>query len=217
MIKIILAEGHNVVRNGIKVLLEKENDIEVIAEAGNGEKVLKLLEEGYNPDIIITAINMAPVTGFELLTQVKQNYPHIKVIILSRMDGIDNILHAFKAGATGYMLKSIEAGELIYGIRHVSATNERYLCNEVALTLLDKLLHSAVNNSNIDAANIDMSNREIEVLSLVSQGFTNQEIADKLFTSKRTIESHRQNLVEKTGTRNTAALIRYAVLNRIIG
>ncbi|MES2060995.1 MAG: response regulator transcription factor [Bacteroidota bacterium] len=217
MIKIILAEGHNVVRNGIKALLEKENDIEVIAEAGNGEKVLELLNEGQNPHIIITAINMAPVTGFELLTRVKQIHPHIKVIILSRMDGIDNILHAFKSGATGYMLKSIEASELIYGIRHVAATNERYLCNEVALTLLDKLLHSAVNNSNIDAANIDMSNREIEVLSLVSQGFTNQEIADKLFTSKRTIESHRQNLVEKTGTRNTAALIRYAVLNRIIG
>jgi DNA-binding NarL/FixJ family response regulator len=101
MIKIILAEGHNVVRNGIKILLEKENDIEVIAEASNGEKVLALLKEGHNPDIIITAINMAPVTGFELLTQVKQTHPHIKVIILSRMDGIDNVLHAFNAGAIG--------------------------------------------------------------------------------------------------------------------
>jgi DNA-binding NarL/FixJ family response regulator len=217
MIKIILAEGHNVVRNGIKILLEKENDIEVIAEASNGEKVLALLKEGHNPDIIITAINMAPVTGFELLTQVKQTHPHIKVIILSRMDGIDNVLHAFNAGAIGYMLKSIDASELIYGTRFVSATNERYLCNEAALTLLDKLLHSSADNSTVDAANIDMSSREIEVLSLVSRGFTNQEIADKLFTSKRTIESHRQNLVEKTGTRNTAALIRYAVLNRIVG
>lgn len=217
MIKIILAEGHNVVRNGIKILLEKESDIEVIAEASNGEKVLELLKEGDHPDIIVTALNMAPVPGFELLSRVKQSHPHIKIIVLSQLDAIDNVLHAFNAGAISYMLKSVDINELICGIRHVAATNQRYLCNEVALTLLDKLLHSTGNNFDIAATALDMSKREVEVLSLVSQGFTNQEIADKLFTSKRTIESHRQKLVEKTGTRNTAALIRYAILNRIIG
>lgn len=216
MIKIILAEGHNVVRNGIKILLEKESDIEVIAEASNGEKVLELLKEGNHPDIIVTALNMAPVPGFELLSRVKQSHPRIKIIVLSQLDAIDNVLHAFNAGAISYMLKSVDINELIYGIRHVAATNQRYLCNEVALTLLDKLLHSTGNNFDITATALDMSKREVEVLSLVSQGFTNQEIADKLFTSKRTIESHRQKLVEKTGTRNTAALIRYAILNRII-
>jgi len=94
--------------------------------------------------------------------------------------------------------------------------NERYLCNELALRLLDKLLRMPVNKFDVHVKDIEISKREVEILSLVSEGFTNQEIADKLFTSKRTIEGHRQDLIAKTGTRNTAALIRYAVLNSII-
>jgi len=216
MVKIILVEDHNVVRNGIRALLDKEDDIEVIAEAGNGKDALQLLTDGYKPDIIITAINLSQMSGIELLTRVKQAYSTIKVVILSMLDDDKHIMQAFKAGATGYMLKSVNATEMLFGIRHVSSINERYLCNELALKLLERFLQTTDHNTGVNISDLEISKREVEVLALVSEGFTNQEIADKLFTSKRTIESHRQNLIEKTGARNTAALIRYAVLNSII-
>ncbi|MCQ6958925.1 response regulator transcription factor [Mucilaginibacter aquariorum] len=216
MIKIILAEGHNVVRNGIRLLLDKEADIEVIAEANNAKEVLQLLSDGLKPDIIITAINLPHINGIELLTKVRSTYPEIKLAVLSMVEEEKYIIQAFKAGTTGYMLKSVNEFELVYGIRHMYLVNERYLCNELALRLLDKLLRMPENKFDVHIKDIEISKREVEILSLVSEGFTNQEIADKLFTSKRTIEGHRQDLIAKTGTRNTAALIRYAVLNSII-
>jgi len=216
MIKILLADGHNVVRNGIRSLLEKESDIEVVAEATKSEELLQLLKHDHRPNIVFIAINLPQTTEIDLIAKIRHGHPAIKVIVLSSIDDEKYILQAFKAGATGYMLKSINSVELIYGIRHVYNSNERYLCNEVALRLLDNLIHTPENTFDVDASEIEISKREIEVLSLISHGFTNQEVADKLFTSKRTIESHRQNLIEKTGTRNTAALIRYAVLNSII-
>jgi DNA-binding NarL/FixJ family response regulator len=216
MIKIILAEGHNVVRNGIRLLLDKEVDIEVIAEANNAKEVLERLNDGLKPDIILTAINLPNLSGIDLLTKVHLTHPDIKVVMLSMIEEEKYIIQAFKAGAMGYMLKSVNEFELVYGIRHLYLVNERYLCNELALRLLDKLLRLPENKFDVHVNDIEISKREVEILSLVSEGFTNQEIADKLFTSKRTIEGHRQLLIEKTGTRNTAALIRYAVLNSII-
>ncbi|WP_158288485.1 response regulator transcription factor [Mucilaginibacter psychrotolerans] len=217
MIKILLAEGHTVVRNGIKSLLEKETDIAVIAEVGDAESVLKWLTENPAPDIVLTAINFPKMGGIELTAEIKQLYPAIKVLILSRIDEEKHILQTFKAGAMGYLLKSVHADELIFGLRQVANSNQRYLCNEIALKLLDKLLQLTPAHADGVELPTDISKREIEVLVLISQGFTNEEVAGKLFTSKRTIESHRQSLINKTGTRNTAALVRYAVLNQIIG
>jgi DNA-binding NarL/FixJ family response regulator len=217
MIKIMLAEDHNVVRNGIRSLLEKESDIQVMAEATNGNEALRLLKEGIKPDLLLADINMPEMNGMEMVAHVSQLYPGLKVMMLSMLDNEKYIMQAFKAGATGYILKNVNAIELVFAIRHVCVSNERYLCNELALRLLDKLIHTPESVFDIDATDIDISKREAEVLALISEGYTNQEIADKLFTSKRTIEGHRQSLIEKTGTRNTAALIRFAILNGIIG
>jgi DNA-binding NarL/FixJ family response regulator len=217
MIKIILAEDHNVVRNGIRSLLEKESDIQVVAEATNGNEALKLLKEGLTPDIMLADVNMPEMNGMEMVAQISEHYPSVKVIMLSMLDNEKYIMQAFKAGATGYILKNVNAGELVFAIRHVCMSHERYLCNELSLRLLDKLIHTPESVFDIDSSDIDISKREAEVLALISEGYTNQEIADKLFTSKRTIEGHRQSLIEKTGTRNTAALIRYAIVNGIIG
>lgn len=217
MIKILLAEGHTVVRNGIKSLLEKETDIAVIAEVGDAESVLQYLQQNPLPDVIVTAITFPKMDGIQLTAEIKQLYPAIKVLILSRIEEEKYILQAFKAGAMGYMLKSVNANELTFGLRYLASTNQRYLCNEIALKLLDKLLQLTPAHTDGVGLPSDISKREIEVLVLISQGFTNEEVAGKLFTSKRTIESHRQSLINKTGTRNTAALVRYAVLNQIIG
>lgn len=217
MIKIMLAEDHNVVRNGIRSLLEKEADIQVVAEATNGKEALLLLKDGLKPDVLIADINMPEMSGMEMVAQATQLYPGLKVIMLSMLDNEKYIMQAFKAGATGYILKNVNAIELVFAVRHVCTSSERYICNELSLRLLDKLIHTPDNIFNIDVSDIDISKREREILSLIAEGYTNQEIADKLFTSKRTVEGHRQSLIEKTGTRNTAALIRYAIINGIIG
>ena len=216
MIKVLLTEDHNVVRNGIKSLLEKEDDLQVIAEATNARRALNLLEEGITVDIILADLNMPEMNGIELTLEVKAKYPKIKVIILSMLDHENYILEAFKAGASAYILKNITTDELVFAIKHICNNDERYICSELSLRMLDKLLHRTEMMLTTETPENDLSKREMEVLVLLAQGFTNQEIADKLFTSKRTIEGHRQNLIDKTSTRNTADLIRYAIVNGLI-
>ncbi|MBS7565034.1 response regulator transcription factor [Mucilaginibacter sp. Bleaf8] len=217
MIKIILTEDHNIVRNGIKSLLEREDDIQVIAEATNGLQVIDLLKTSeVMPDIVLTDINMPEMNGMELIERIKTEYPNIKVIVLSMLDHERYMIQAFKYGAWGYVLKNVSAMELLFSIRHICQTNERYVCNELALRMLDRAINMPEPQMPDHLPEIDLSKREIEVLALIAEGFTNSEIAEKLFTSRRTIEGHRQNLIDKTGARNTAALIRFAIQNNII-
>ena len=132
------------------------------------------------------------------------------------LDNEKYIVQAFKNGASAYILKNITSDELVFCIKHVCLNADRYICNELALRMLDKVINKpdvVVPNENTE---IELSKREIEVLTLIAEGYTNLEIADKLFTSKRTVEGHRQNLIDKTGSRNTAALIRYAILSGMI-
>lgn len=125
------------------------------------------------------------------------------------------VLKAFKSGANGYMLKNVGSDELLFGIRHIVNNGNRYICTELSMELLDRQLGRSYVLTD-DLPEVDLSKREMEILSFIAEGFTNQEIADKIFTSKRTVEGHRQNLIDKTRTRNSAALIRYAVLRGIV-
>jgi DNA-binding NarL/FixJ family response regulator len=217
MIKIVLTEDHNIVRNGIRSLLEKEPDMQVIAEATNGLQVLNLLQKAdIKPDLILTDINMPEMSGMDLIGHLKNDYPNIKTIVLSMLDHERYMVQAFKAGAWGYVLKNVSASELTFAIRHICQNNERYVCNELSLRMLDRMIHTPEPQTLEHLPEIDLSKREVEVLALIAEGFTNNEIAEKLFTSKRTVEGHRQNLIDKTGARNTAALIRFAIQNSII-
>jgi DNA-binding NarL/FixJ family response regulator len=216
MINILLAEDHNVVRNGIRSLIEKETDIKVSAEAINGKRALALLSNATDINIVLTDLNMPEMNGIELINKIKLSYPDIKVVVLSMLDHEKYVIEAFRAGACGYILKNVSSEELIFALRHIHSTNERYLCNEISLKLLDRLITMPDTIALADHLNIDLSKRELEVLALIAEGYTNQEIAEKLFTSKRTVEGHRQNLIDKTGARNTAALIRFAIINGLI-
>jgi len=216
MINILLAEDHNVVRNGIRSLIEKETDIKVSAEAINGKRALALLSNATDINIVLTDLNMPEMNGIELINKIKLSYPDIKVVVLSMLDHEKYVIEAFRAGACGYILKNVSSEELIFALRHIHSTNERYLCNEISLKLLDRLINMPDTIALADHLNIDLSKRELEVLALIAEGYTNQEIAEKLFTSKRTVEGHRQNLIDKTGARNTAALIRFAIVNGLI-
>lgn len=215
MLKIILAEDHNIVRNGIRSLLESEGGIKVVGEATNGQKVFDIIAKEDHIDLVLADINMPVMDGIELIKNLKANYPKIRLVILSMLDNEKYVAQAFSEGACGYLLKSVSADELIFAIKHVSGGG-RYLCSELSIKMLERLIHSPLSTKTVFEDAIDFSSREIEVLNLIAEGLTNHEMSEKLFLSKRTIEGHRQSLIEKTGSRNTAALIRYAVLNGLV-
>lgn len=217
-IKIILAEDHNIVRNGIRTLLEKEGNMEVVAEASNAAELIQLLPNlphDLKEVMIITDINMPGVNGIDMIPELLSSYPELKIVILSMLSHEKYIAKAFQAGAMGYILKNVTPDELLFALRHIFNNNVRYVCNEISLQLLDKQLERSQRLSS-DLPDVEISRRENEILHLIAEGYTNQEIADKLFTSKRTVEGHRQNLIDKTQSRNSASLIRFAVLKGLI-
>lgn len=215
VIKIILAEDHNIVRDGIRNLLEKEKDLQIVGEALNGQEVIDMIDKGISPDIILADINMPVMTGIEMAAIAHAKLPVAKIIILSMLDHERYVVQAFQAGVSGYLLKNISADELIFAIRHVHIDG-RYICSELSLRFLDRLISQPDRRQHEVDTGIEFSTRDIEVLMLIADGLTNQEIADRLYTSKRTIEGYRQSLIERTGSRNTAALIRYALLHGLI-
>jgi len=197
------------------MLLESQGEITVVAEANNGIEVLNYFKDGGQADVVITDINMPEMDGITLITELKTISPDTRIIMLSMLDNEKYIAQAFIEGARGYLLKNISEEELNFALRYVSGGG-RYLCAELAEKLLDKLTSNPLQQANAAGQNIDFSLREMEVLHLIAEGYTNTEMADKLFLSKRTIEGHRQALIDKTGAKNTAVLIRFAVVNGFI-
>lgn len=215
MLNLMLAEDHNIVRNGIRMLLEADKEISIAGEATNGLEVLSMISEGFKVDIVLADINMPEMDGISLIRELKVISPETRIVMLSMLDNEKYVSQAFSEGAAGYLLKNVSADELVFALKHVNSGG-KYLCSELSIRLLDRLVQVAnvpVNQSN---PQIDFSMREIEILHLIAEGLTNNEMSDKLFISKRTIEGHRQSLIEKTGSRNTAALIRFAVLSGIV-
>ncbi|RPD44555.1 DNA-binding response regulator [Hymenobacter sediminis] len=215
MIRIALADDHAIIRDGIRALLQGETDIEVVGEASNGQLLLELLAT-QPVDVVLLDINMPEMNGHQTIQQLQLRYPAVRVLILSMLSHEEYINQMLEAGALGYVLKSIGKAEILFAIRSVAA-GRRFLCTELALELLHKLRGRGEKPSAADDRKSPvLSRRETEVLKLIGEGFTTGEIAEKLFTSKRTIETHRQNIIEKTQVRNTAALIRYAVTQGLL-
>jgi DNA-binding NarL/FixJ family response regulator len=212
LIKILLAEDHLIVRDGIRGLLEQEQDIEVIFEAVNGQEVLEYLDDGIEPDLILTDMNMPGLDGMEMIRKLQIDYP---VLVLSMLDNESYVLETLQAGARGYLLKNISKKELLFAIRYI-ADGGTYICTEIALKGLKNLARLQGLATYKLKLDIEFSEREMEVLKLISEGFTNKEMADKLFSSRRTIEGHRLSLMDKTGSKNTATLIKFAVQNGLV-
>ncbi|WP_411274516.1 response regulator [Daejeonella sp.] len=217
IIKIVLTEDHKILRSGIKSLLENEDDMEIVAEASNGAELMELFNGPVNANevLLITDVMMPGLNGIDMIPALRKSYPNLKTVILSMLSNEKYVLKAFKSGADGYMLKNIGSEELLFGIRHIVNHGARYICSELSMELLDRQMSRSYVLTD-DLPEVELSRREMEILSLIAEGFTNQEIADRIFTSKRTVEGHRQNLIDKTQSRNSAALIRYAVLRGIV-
>ncbi|MDR2272362.1 MAG: response regulator transcription factor [Sphingobacterium sp.] len=216
-VKILLVEDHMVVRNGIKLLLESQDDFVVVGEASDGNEALQLLANELLPDMILTDISMDHMDGMELLRVIRARYPSIKVVILSMLNQIHYVIEGFELGLSGYLLKNVDYNELLFGLKHV-ASGGQYISAEISMTLLDQVIsgENYTDLANSTLPEFDISERELEVLKLIADGFTNVEIADKIFLSKRTIEGHRQSLIEKLNVKNTAELVKVAFKSGIL-
>lgn len=217
MIKVILVEDHLVVRNGIRLLLDTSGEVEIISEAKDGSELMDLLNKGLQPDLVISDINMPLMDGFEVTSYLSANYPTIKVILLSMLNTVNQVIDAFDRGAKGYLVKNVGYNELIFAVKHV-ASGGRYVCEELTMLMLNILSSSSTTSvlKKETDLELDLSEREIEVLQLISEGYTNMEIADKLFLSKRTVEGHRQSLINKVKVKNSAELIKFAVQHHMV-
>lgn len=210
MTRLFLVDDHAVLRDGLRSLLAPQPDLTIVGEAANGQELLDQLP-ATPTDVVLLDMNMPVLDGVATARQLRTDFPHVRVLMLSMVDQPRSIGQALEAGAHGYILKNADKSEIMVAIQTVVA-GKRFLCSELGLTLLDMVLSQGSEpSSNAPQGVSPLSRREREVLQLVAEGLTTQQIADKLFTSKRTVETHRQNILEKTNSKNTAALIRYAM------
>ncbi|MGZ3776094.1 MAG: response regulator [Mucilaginibacter sp.] len=218
MIKIILADDQNIVRNGIRNLLEKDGRFEVIGEASNADELFEIMNKGFVPEIVLADMVLPGMTGLALAEKISSNNHNTKIVLLTIVDNDEQLIQAFKSGAMGYLLKSVSADELIFALSYVHHQNKRYISAALAPQLLDIVSNLLqYDHEGHDGHNgAVFTKREYEVLQFIAEGHTNQQIADKLFTSRRTVEGHRQALMDKADVSNSAALIRYAFQHKLI-
>ncbi|HEY6062659.1 MAG TPA: response regulator transcription factor [Chitinophagaceae bacterium] len=212
-IKIAIADDYKIYRDGLKVGLSADSNMEIIGEADNGEDLMKALET-ISPDVIIMDLKMPVMDGMEATKLVRKKYPAIKVLVVTMYEDDKFIIHLMENGANGYLLKNAEPDEIIKSIYAVHE-NGYYFNDVVNKALLKKL----VLKNNLKPSfnqNIDLTEREQEVLKMICDEKTAAEIAKEIFLSPRSVEGIRQRLIEKIGVRNTAGLVMFAVKNGIV-
>lgn len=208
-IKILLADDHHLVRKGFRALLEGIDFVEVTGEAANGQELIGLLRRGIKVDIALLDYEMPLLNGLETLEQIKRDFFGVKVILLTMLNQRELIQSAVEKGVHGFLFKNASLDELSDAIRRV-ARGENYFSSEVTLTLL-KSTHNPV-----QGLLHQLSEREIEVLRLVAQGYSSTEIGAQLFISPRTVDTHRNNLIHKLGVNGIAGLVQFALKNKLI-
>lgn len=208
MIKLALVDDHNLFRQGIKLLLEDIGSVELIIEGSNGQELLDTMEDRV-PDIVLLDLEMPVLNGIETSKIIKEKYEDVGIIILTMYDDEQMIAHLMEIGANGYLLKDTTQDELQKAIQSVY-DNQFYFNDFVSKALLSGVKAKRKPEPKI-GNKIEVTRRESEVLQLICEELTTQEMADKLFLSPRTVEGHRQNLIEKFGVKNTAGLIIRAI------
>lgn len=212
MIKIIIADDHQLFIDGIKSIIKSIKNLEISAEVNNGKQLLEHLSK-QGCDVILMDINMPDMDGIEATKEVKKRYPNIKIIMLTMYSSRDYIEKLLRVGADGYILKNTGKEELQKAIETVHQ-GESYFSAEVTERIMEGLQKkkSAEKNSFM----VELTEREIDVLKLIVQELTTSEIAEKLFISTHTVETHRKNLISKLNVRNIAGLVKYAMQNGLV-
>lgn len=207
-LQIGIVDDHEMFRSGIRLILSQKEDWNIAIEATNGKDFINQLKY-YIPDIILLDISMPEMDGYQTAKYLNQNYPQVKIIALSMLNDEMHYYQMIEAGAKGFVLKNSGVNELLRSIEEVSKGN-----NYFAQDLLRKIVLT-INNKEIDSKLV-LKEREKEILHQICNGYTNKEISDKLCLSIKSIEKYRTSLLQKTNTRNSAHLVMYALVNKLI-
>ena len=207
-IKVLIADDHTIVREGIRSLLEAREDIEVVGEASTGTEAIEKTE-ALKPDVAIIDISMPILNGLEATLRIKKNVPQCKVLVLTMHENKESVRQVLRAGASGYLVKKSAASQLFDAI-HAVFKGEAFFSPSISKMLLEEYKE--------DAGPLDktLSFREREVLQLVAEGYTNREISELLHISVKTVEGHKDNIRRKLGIQDRTGLIKYAIQQRII-
>ena len=204
-INIVLADDHVLVRDGIKALLEDEQDIVVIDEASDGREALKVIEKN-KPHLLIVDIRMPYLNGIEVVQEIKQRHPDVKTLVLSMHDSEEYVLKSIQAGADGYLLKGASKEEFLKAL-HTVASGGKYFAGDISSILIKNLNSNGhILKSPTASVEFNLTKRERQILDLVLEGLSNKEIGEQLDISKRTAEVHRFNLMKKLDVKNLMEL-----------
>ena len=208
-IRILIADDHQMFIDGLKALLKREKDIQVIGEVCSGGHAVEFIIKT-PPDLLITDISMPGMSGVELTRWVKENYPEVKVLVLTMYNDREIINEILMSEAEGYILKNTGKQELVNAIKRI-ADNSTYYSTEVLNIMLTRLKKQKTIEMNTSL----LTPRETEIVKLIMEELSSEEIADKLFISKRTVDTHRKNIIAKTNTRTIVGLLKFAIENNL--
>jgi two-component system response regulator NreC len=212
-IRVLIADDHNLVRAGIAALLSNYADIHVVGEAANGKEAIEKVK-ALLPDIVLMDISMPVMDGIKAAQEIIETSQPTKVLMLTQYDQQEYVKRVMHSGVSGYILKSSLSDDLIKAIRMVRG-GKRFVTPGVSETMVNAYFTSTKGSATQKNPK-RLTNRESEILALVAEGLANQQIANKLFISVRTVEFHRTNIMEKLGIHDTPNLVRYAILNKLI-
>jgi DNA-binding NarL/FixJ family response regulator len=213
-IRVLIVDDHAIERQGIRSLLDAQPDVRVVAEAGNGLEALRLIG-ACHPDVVITETIMPRMNGLELTGQLLRRYPELRVLVLTRNDREDCVLRLVQAGAGGYLLKTVDTADLLAAVRAVVAGGRVLQPKALEAVLADYLQRVQEPTARRYAS--ELTPREREVLKLIAEGNTNQDIAELLCLSRKTVETHRSNIMDKLGLHKVTDLVRYAIREGLVG
>lgn len=211
---VLLVDDHHIVRAGLKALLAAEKDIAVVGEAQSGREAVQLAAR-LRPDVVLMDLAMPLLNGWEATRQIMKEAPKAKVIVLSSYHDSEHVQQAIAAGAAAYLLKQSAAVELVKAIREVKGGNA-YFSAEVAQKLREETCRWQSGSCPVPTPKVELTVREAEVLQLIAEGFANKQIAGELGLSTKTVEKHRQQVMNKLNIHDTARLVRHAVAIGII-
>lgn len=213
-IKIILADDHQMFLDGLSSLLSQVKDVQVIAAVNSGREVLEKLQS-FSPDLVIVDLNMPEMDGLETTRELKKKYPDLKVLGLTMENDLQLVTGMLEAGASGYILKNTGKAELELAIRQVMK-GEAYLSQSISNQLAQNLLHNFQKRNQVNNELSSLTQRELEILKMIALEHSNTEIADQLFISPKTVETHRKNLMKKIGVKNSLGVYKFAVKHQLL-
>jgi DNA-binding NarL/FixJ family response regulator len=212
--RILIADDHEIFLDSLSMLIATFPDVEIVGNCKNGLEVLSFLQN-QTIDLLVTDYKMPLMSGIELTLQLRQKYPQIKVLMLSVSEEAEMIREAFQAGVWGYMMKKSGKAELQKAIETIK-NGQRYFSESVVFELMRLGLTDNIPQNEIQQEFNQLTEREIEIIKLITNELSSQEIAEKLFIAPKTVETHRHNILKKLGLKNTVGLIKYALKNGLV-